>query len=149
MKIRVAGREDLELLGRHDKHISKEELECSIDRGRIYVAEEGAEFIGWLRFNLFWDSIPFMNMLYFLDDYRGKGYGRQLVDYWEGRMRALGFDCVMTSTQSDEYAQHFYVKLGYRAIGGFSYRADPYEIIFMKELKFLDKRPSLALQSLT
>ena len=38
-------------------------------------------FIGWLRFNLFWDNIPFLNMLYFLEEYRRKGYGKQLLDY--------------------------------------------------------------------
>ena len=49
-------------------------------------------------------------------------------------MRRLGYSTVLTSTQSDEFAQHFYVKLGYRAIGGFSIGSDPYELIFMKEV---------------
>lgn len=33
--------------------------------------------------------------------------------HWENEMRSLGFKMVMTSTQADEQAQHFYRKLGY------------------------------------
>ncbi len=134
MKIRTAGKEDLALLGRYDRHISREELLHSLSQGRVYLAEEDGRFLGWLRYGLFWDSVPFLNLLYLLEGERGKGYGRALVGFWEERMKSLRYPCVMTSTASDEYAQHFYVKLGYRAVGGFQYRADPYEIILTKEL---------------
>ena len=52
----------------------------------------GESFIGWLRFNLFWDNIPFMNMLYFLEDYREKGYGSQLASFWEQEMKKSKYD---------------------------------------------------------
>lgn len=65
---------------------------------------------------------------------RGKGYGRQMVKYWEKEMQKLDFNVVMTSTASDEYAQHFYHKLGYKIIGGFTLGADPYEVILSKNL---------------
>ena len=109
-------------------------LEHAASLNRVYIAEEDTEFAGWLRYNLFWDNTPFMNMIYILEDYRGKGYGRQLVDFWEEQMKLLDYECVMTSTASDEYAQHFYVKLGYRTVGGFTFKDDPYEIILMKEI---------------
>ena len=65
------------------------------------------KFVGWLRFNLFWDNTPFMNMLYFIDDERGKGYGTQLVSFWEQEMKKKGYEFVLTSTQSNEQAQFF------------------------------------------
>ena len=43
------------------------------------VAAEGRN-LGWLRWNLFWDEIPFMNMLYVLEHSRGVGLGRALVE---------------------------------------------------------------------
>lgn len=132
MTIRKAAQADISLLHELDIHISGQELAVSIDLGRVYVAEEDGCLAGWLRYNLFWDNTPFMNMLYVLEDYRGKGFGRSLVLRWEKDMRDLKYDTVLTSTQSDEFAQHFYVKLGYRAIGGFSIGSDPYELIFMK-----------------
>ena len=134
MDIRVAKNEDLNLLCKYDKHIEKEELERIILLNRVYIAEENGKFIGWLRYNLFWDNTPFMNMIFLLEDYRGIGYGKIIVKYWEGQMKLLNYECIMTSTASDEYAQHFYVKLGYRTVGGFTYQNDPYEIILMKDI---------------
>lgn len=134
MNIRIAKPEDLDILSRHDKHISREELKYSITRGRVYLLEEDGDFAGWLRHSLFWDNTPFMNMLFVLDSYRGKGYGKALTEFWENKMKEQKYKYVMTSTASDEYAQHFYVKLGYHAIGGFTLPGEPYEIILIKEI---------------
>lgn len=134
MLIRLATTNDIEILQKHDKHISRQELINSIHLNRIYIAEEKGTFIGWLRYNLFWDNTPFMNMLYLLEGSRGKGFGKQLVEYWENEMRTLQYKIVMTSTASDEYPQHFYHKLGYSSIGGFLLEQDPYEVILAKYL---------------
>lgn len=66
--IRYDHEDDLEILKKHDKHISETELKKSINDNRILIMLDGSRFIGWLRFNLFWDSIPFMNMLFFWRD---------------------------------------------------------------------------------
>lgn len=134
MTIRLATTADVAVLTEHDRHITYANLLDAINHNRIYIAEADGSFVGWLRYGLFWDSIPFMNMLYLLDDYRGMGYGRALVEYWEGAMRDSGYKTVMTSTQSDEYAQHFYWHLGYRTIGGFLLGDDPYEVILGKDV---------------
>lgn len=134
MSIRLAAVNDIDILCGHDLHISKTELKNLVELNRIYIAEENGEFIGWLRYNLFWDNTPFMNMLYVFEEYRGNGIGRQLVEHWEKQMTLLGYDTVMTSTASDEYAQHFYMKLGYKVIGGFFPKGDPYEVILSKGL---------------
>ena len=134
MNIRPAIPDDLPVLRDHDRHISPQELEHSVRLGRIYVAEEQGTFAGWLRYNLFWDNTPFMNLLYILDGQRGQGFGRLLVEYWEARMRQTGYGAVMTSTQSDEHAQHFYNHLGYAAVGGFLPPGETYELILAKEL---------------
>ena len=49
-------------------------------------------------------------------------------------LHQLGYESIMTSTASDEYAQHFYQKLGYDTIGGFTPYGDPYELILAKLL---------------
>lgn len=134
MQIRIATTEDLWVLAKHEKHISKRDLENCLLQSRVYIAEDNNELVGWLRYNLFWDSIPFMNMLYLLDGNREKGIGTKLVEYWEAEMKRFGYKAVMASTASDEYAQHFYHKLGYATIGGFLLNQDPYEIILSKEL---------------
>lgn len=134
MTIRTALMDDLPVLSRYDRHISENELENLIRLGRVTVAEADGEFAGWLRWNLFWDNTPFLNMLYLLEPYRGMGYGLELMNHWEAILRNLGFDRCMTSTASDEYAQHFYTRLGYTAIGGFAPFGEAYELIFGKLL---------------
>ena len=57
-----------------------------------------------------------------------------MVLHWEEEMQQLGYESVMTSTASDEYDQHFYRKLGYETIGGFTPFGDPYELILAKKL---------------
>lgn len=132
--IRAAAPDDITALSEYDRHISAQELERSVRLGRVYVAEEQSAFIGWLRYNLFWDNTPFLNLLFVLDGRRGRGYGRLLVEHWEERMRQAGYETVMTSTQSNEYAQHFYNKLGYAAVGGFLLPGEEYELILAKKL---------------
>lgn len=120
MKIRRAKMTDFDILRRYNKHIEEAELAAVISLERIYIIEAENSFAGWLRYGLFWDNTPFMNMLYLLEEYRSRGLGSALVSHWERELLARGFSTVMTSTASDEYAQHFYHKLGYRAVGGFT-----------------------------
>lgn len=108
--IRYAVDNDFELLGKYDKHISATELRNCIKAKKVLIVFNEGVFIGWLRFNLFWDSVPFMNMLYILEEYRGKRYGSQLVDFWENEMLKSNYKIVLTSTQSNEQAQFFIEK---------------------------------------
>lgn len=130
--IRQAVPADFDVLAAHEHHITPEVLRKSIEDGHMLIAEVDGAFAGWLRWNLFWDLVPFMNLLFLEEPYRGRGIGRALTEYWEEAMRAAGHEKIMTSSAQDEHAQHFYVKLGYRAIGGFMISGDPLEILFEK-----------------
>ncbi len=132
--IRYAAVTDLEILGKYDNHISQAELKNSIDLKRVLMMFDNNHFIGWLRFNLFWDDIPFMNMLYILEEYRRNGYGKQLVDCWEKEMLKSNYTKVLTSTLSSEQAQFFYRKNGYVDCGSLLLPNEPLEIILMKNL---------------
>lgn len=132
---RYAVEKDINLLARYDKHITPSELRNSVKSNRIIVMHDGDRFIGLLRYNLFWDNIPFMNMLYITDGERGNGCGSKLVDCWENNMKELGYDKVMTSTQSDERGQFFYRKHGYKDCGVLLLPDETAEIIFYKSLK--------------
>jgi len=134
MNIRYAEKIDFTWLKENDVHISEEILKTKIKSKEIYIVEENNEKIGWLRYSLFWDNIPFMNMIYFVDEYRKKGNGKKLVEYWEKEMNQKGHKNVLTSTLSNEEAQHFYRKLGYKEIGGFKLLEEPFEIIFHKKI---------------
>ena len=121
-----------------DRHLSGAEFERKVRDQMGYVLTLEGEAIGLLRWSLFWDSIPFCSLLFVKDGYQRKGFGRRLTAHWEKELRARGYDLAMTSTQSDEAAQHFWRRLGYRDCGGltlpFPGHEQPMELILGKAL---------------
>lgn len=133
--IRYANTDDIEFIKKYDLHISKTELKNLVILNRVIVIYEENSFIGWLRYNLFWDNTPFLNMIYLVDGQRGKGFGSKLISFWEKEMKAKGYTNVMTSTQSNELGQFFYRKNNYKDIGSLILPNQPLEIMFYKNLK--------------
>jgi GNAT superfamily N-acetyltransferase len=135
LKIRFATEADYETIRTRDHHISEDIILNKINQKEIYVLQnEDNAIIGWLRYGLFWDNTPFMNMLWVDEPYRGKGTGKLLVLFWEEQMKKSGVNLIMTSTQADEDAQHFYRKLGYLDAGCLILDTQPLEIILTKKL---------------
>ena len=134
MRITFAGPEDFDYLVEMDPHVRSDVLKRKIDRQEVIVLWRDDQRAGWLRYGYFWDALPFMNMLYVRDELRGQGLGTRLVMFWETEMRESGYDRVMTSTLSDENAQHFYRKLGYEDRGCLLLPGEPLEILFVKPL---------------
>ena len=121
-----------------DRHLSERSFEQKVRDRQGYVITCGGASAGILRYGLFWDSIPFCNMLYIDEKFRRLGLGTKLMRFWEDEMKALGCKIVMTSTQSDESAQHFYRKSGYSDAGALLFNtaalSQPAELFFIKEL---------------
>jgi len=134
INIRYAVSDDFCWLMEHENHIAEKILKNKIANNELYIVESNGKIIGWLRYNLFWDNVPFMNKLCFLEEYRRMGIGTKLVKHWENEMKQKGYKNVLTSTLSNEEAQHFYRKLGYKETGGIKYLDEPFEIIFQKRL---------------
>ncbi len=127
MKIRYVEKEDKEFWFSLDKHLAEAEFEKKVRDKMGYVLIEDGQPIGLLRYNLFWDNTPFCTMLYIDWEHHKRGYGKELLAYWEADMKKAGYGMVMTSTQVDEEAQHFYRKLGYQDAGGFVVNVPGYE----------------------
>jgi ribosomal protein S18 acetylase RimI-like enzyme len=132
MRVAFANPEDLNYLAEEDHHIGRNVIEEKIARREIIVAHREDRRVGFLRYGYFWDEIPFMNLLWVRGDSRGKGYGTQLISFWEEEMHKLGYDSVMTSTLSNERAQHLYRRLGYEDVGSLLMPEEPLEIVFLK-----------------
>ena len=134
--IRYVAENDMPFWYTLDTHLSKDEFALKIRDKRGYVIGDGDTPIGILRYNLFLDCIPFLTLIHILEGYHGKGFGRQTVIHWENEMRELGHTMVMTSTQVDEQAQHFYRKLGYLDRGAIFFDNTPFtqaqEMVMLK-----------------
>ncbi len=138
IKIRYVEASDKEFWYSLDKHLPETEFENKVYTKRGYVLSLNNKLVGLLRYNLFWDSVPFCTMIFIDCQYQGKGYGKQLIQYWENDMKRRGYEMLLTSTQVDEKAQHFYRKLGYKDCGGFvidiPQYAQPMEMFFIKSI---------------
>ncbi len=121
-----------------DAHLPQQEFERKVRGKKGYVLSDNHKPIGILRYNLFWNILPFCTLI-FIDCHRQrKGYGKRLMEHWEADMKRQGYDLLLTSTQVDEAAQHFYRKLGYKDCGGLimdipAYQ-QPMELFLSKEI---------------
>ena len=139
IEIRYIHLDDKEFWFSLDKHLSEQEFNNKVRDNRGYILLDDNKPVGLLRYNLFWDNTPFCNLIYINNECQGKGFGKLLIEYWENDMKSQGYGMLLTSTQVDESAQHFYRKLGYKDCGGFvidikGYE-QPMELFLVKSIK--------------
>ena len=135
MEIRTACPADLARILSYDRHIRRDRLEDCVRQGFVDILSENGNIVGVLRWSLFWQSIPFLDLIYLDESIRGQSWGRRMMEHWESRIAALGYDHVMLSTQSDETSKFFYEKLGYRLCGSFlPPDQDAEELMYRKEV---------------
>lgn len=131
MIIELAKNKDKAKILKLDKHCPPHRLGECIWNGNVYVLKDDSiknggqnqrikdPVVGLLRYSLFWQTIPFLDMLIIDEAYRNKGYGTELMKKWEESMKTIGYQYLMTSTQADETAWQFYEKLGFKKAGSF------------------------------
>ena len=135
MMIRTAVPADLDGIRNYDRHIPTSRLEDCIRRGQVVVLEDNGKILGVLRWNLFWQSLPFLDLIFLDNALRGQGWGTEMMALWEINMAEQGFRHVLLSTQEDETSKFFYEKLGYTLCGDFlPPDQDARELMYRKEL---------------
>lgn len=87
IKIRYVEMTDKPFWYKLDKHLSEAEFVNKVKTKRGYVLLENDVPVGLLRYNLFWDNVPFCTMLFIDEKVQGKGYGKMLMNYWEEDMK--------------------------------------------------------------
>ena len=136
MEIRKVDQKDKEYWFSLDIHISDEEFNFKVSTKTGYIIWKDNVPIGVLRYNMFWDSVPFITLIYIKEEQRG--VGKNVILLWESEMKAKGYNVVMTSTQVDENAQHFYRKIGYKDCGclvlNIPKLEQPMEMFFIKQI---------------
>ena len=136
IEIRYVREEDKAFWYQLDRHLPEGEFSRKVRDRQGYILLVDGLPAGLLRYNLFWDNTPFCTLLFIEKDHQKKGLGSRLMAHWERDMKAQGYGMLLTSTQVDEEAQHFYRKLGYRDCGGFVIDlppfAQPMELFLLK-----------------
>ena len=98
-------------------HISEKRFEQLLKAGQSYTLFDDETPVGVLEGSFLWENLPFLSLLFIREEHRGKGFGKLAMQHWESALKRQGFQMALTSTQSDESAQHFYRKLGYKDCG--------------------------------
>ncbi|MFT3952354.1 MAG: GNAT family N-acetyltransferase [Oscillospiraceae bacterium] len=100
-----------------DRHLLAQEFENKVREERVQFIVLHGEAVGVLRWGLFWDEYPFLNLLYLTEEHRNAGIGSAVLALWEARLRELGFALAMTSTMAEERVQGFFHLHGYQDCG--------------------------------
>ena len=88
MEIRLAEKHDLIKAVLLDSHIPAEKLAESLEKCRVYLLESSeGKTEGILRFSFFWQTIPFLDLIYLNENYRNRGFGTLMMDKWENDMK--------------------------------------------------------------
>ena len=114
--LRLANEDDLDYLlkARRD---SKLNIRSQIRDGRLRVIDENSQPVGFFKFHVLWDELPYIEMIWLEESSRGQGLGSRAVQDWEREMAAQGFNLTITSTQLDGEAEQFWKQLGYLDCG--------------------------------
>ena len=144
--LRPAAEGDFDFIRTLDCHISDVELRRKIAAGLVLLIADGSRRCGVLRWGLFWDNTPFLNLICLAEPFRRRGLGSRALAEWEEARRRAGYKLVLTSTLSNEEAQHFYRRRGYRDCGCLLLPGEPNELLLLKELD-AEERKSVAEKS--
>ena len=117
-----------------NEFLSERLLEC-IGENRIFILRSKGKIFGVMRYSYFMESLPCLDGLVLDSAYVKQGYVQKMFDYWEFRMRELGYDFVMVTMFADQVEIYSPEKFAYQKNGNFSLPLmDEDVVVFFKAL---------------
>lgn len=118
-----------------DQRVSDESvLRHAIEGGRVAVAFAGEDVAGYVRWDWFWDTIPYCAMARVRPSHQRKGSGRALYAHVENDLARRGCEFWLSSTEEDnDRSLRFHRALGFRLIGALSDLGQDCREIFMRK----------------
>ena len=132
--LRTATERDFSFLRAFSAGPNDEMLRAQIRDGRLRIIESTGEPVGFLKFYVLWEVLPFIEVLMVREDWRRRGIGRDAVRSWEREMAAHSFQRALISTQADETAQEFWRRIGYRDCGALTLPGKPAELFMFYDI---------------
>jgi ribosomal protein S18 acetylase RimI-like enzyme len=100
--VRFAGPDDLEWCVVEDGYVTEQVIRHKIVNDEIILAELDGQPIGYLRLEYLWSTIPYIGLIFVLDDYRHEGIGQMLLHFLIVHLKAHGYDVLYSSSQVNE-----------------------------------------------
>ncbi|MFO0438898.1 MAG: GNAT family N-acetyltransferase [Phenylobacterium sp.] len=137
LHVRPAGLSDLGWLKTVDHHAAPAWIERCIAHDEYLIAIRHGAPVGFMRFSWFWGTLPFMDLIWVAPEWRSKGVGTMLFQFWEAAMRQSGSKTIMTSSMTDEpEPQQWHRRNGFALSGEltFGVMQQTPEVFFVKDL---------------
>jgi ribosomal protein S18 acetylase RimI-like enzyme len=132
--LRAATQRDFAFLRAFSTGPDDEKLRAQIRDGRLRIIETTGEPVGFIKFYILWEVLPFIEVIMVCEDRRRRGIGRDAVRSWEREMAARSFRQTLTSTQANETAQEFWRRIGYRECGSITLPGQPAELFLFHDI---------------
>lgn len=132
--LRAAQDTDLAFLRDFSREPRDDRLRAQIQDGRLRIIESSKGPVGFIKFYVLWEVLPFIEVIIIRNDCRGRGIGRAAVRAWEEEMSAQSFQRAIISTQADETAQYFWHRVGYRDCGTLALPGRPVELFMYRDI---------------
>jgi ribosomal protein S18 acetylase RimI-like enzyme len=132
--LRAAKDTDFAFLRGFSSEPRDDQLRAQIRDGRLRIVETSDGPVGFIKFYILWEVLPFIEVIIIRTDCRGRGIGRAAIRRWEEEMSARSFQRAITSTQSDETAQYFWRRIGYQDCGSLSLPGRPVELFMYRDI---------------
>lgn len=100
--VRFAGPEVLEWCVVEDVHVTEQIIRHKIINDEIIIAELDGQPIGYLRLEYLWSNVPYIGMVFVMDEYRNEGIGCKILAFLEDYLRSRGHDVLFSSSQANE-----------------------------------------------
>ena len=135
--VRFAGASDLSACVELDPHVGEDVLARKIEAGEVVLAEVNGEPAGYLRLEYLWSKVPYIGLIFVVEERRGCGVGRAMLAFVEGFLRGRSYRVLLSSSQADEAEpQAWHRRMGFEECGVLSGINDGGvgEIFFRKRL---------------
>lgn len=144
--IRFAQTDDFQLVRKldpHSKYIDPDKLRRKIEGDEVLIASADNVPVGLLKFSYFWTTRPYIDLVWVIEEQRGKGVGSQLLDFLEKYLSKNGYSYLYSSSEEAEEApQQWHLKHGFKKCGVLSAINLPHdqtgEVFFYKHIGKLD-----------
>jgi GNAT superfamily N-acetyltransferase len=100
--VRFAGPDDLEWCVVEDDYVTEQIIRHKIVNNEIVLAELDGQSIGYVRIEYLLSTIPYIGVIFVLDEYRHEGIGQMLLSFLIEHLKSLGHDELYSSSQVNE-----------------------------------------------
>jgi N-acetylglutamate synthase-like GNAT family acetyltransferase len=119
IKVRFANQTDLDgCIALDHPTMPTEVIKRKVEQREIIVAERAGRLVGYLRFEYLWSVVPYVALIWVVEDQRQRGIGRAMLRYLENVLRQQGHTALYSSSQANEpEPQAWHRHVGFKECG--------------------------------